>query len=109
MNAKRCLFSLLPLFLLMTASSPAKADDIDEKQTVLQNKINGAAASKKISGKDASELRKEMSDFDEKKRQTRAAHSDVLSDKDDKELDSRLSDISQHYKEKVKAKSAAGK
>lgn len=102
MNAKRCLLNVLCIASLLSAIAPAKADDLDEKQAVLQSKINQAAANKQLSSKDASELRKEMSKFDEKKNSTKAAHSDVLSIKDDKELDTMLSDISQHFEEKKK-------
>ncbi|HEY9685064.1 MAG TPA: hypothetical protein V6C97_05715 [Oculatellaceae cyanobacterium] len=103
MKAKRVFLAVLSLGALLQTSLPAKADDIDEKQALLQSKINEAASNKQLSSKDASELRHELSDFKEKKRSIRAAHGDVLQLADDKELNRLLSDINQHYEEKLKS------
>ena len=103
MNVKRCLVMLLCVGSMLSAMSPAKADDIDEKQADLASKINQAASSKRLSSKDASELREELSKFNKKKSETRSAHGDVLHLEDDKVLNTMLSDVNQHYEEKVKA------
>ena len=102
MNAKRCLLTALCAVSFLAAISAVKADDLDEKQANLSNKVNQAAANKRLSSKDASAIRKEIGKFDEKKLATRSAHGGVLTEKDDKDLDTRLSDINQHYEEKVK-------
>ena len=102
MNVKRCLLMVLCAGSLLSAVAPALADDIDEKQADMQSKINQAAASKRLSSKDAGELRRELSKFDQKKREQRASHGDVLHLSDDKVLNTMLSDINQHYEEKLK-------
>jgi hypothetical protein len=101
MNEKRCLLTALCIGALLFVSSPVKADDLDERQAELQNRINQASMSKRISSKDASQLHNELSGFDKLKLKTRSDHGGVLSSNDDKELGSKLGDINQRFDEKV--------
>jgi hypothetical protein len=82
-------------------SSPVKADDLDERQAELQNRINQASMSKRLSSRDASQLHNELSSFDKLKLKTRSEHGGVLSSNDDKDLGSKLGDINQKFDEKV--------
>jgi hypothetical protein len=101
MNEKRCLLTALCIGALLSVSSPVKADDLDERQAELQNRINQASMSKRLTSKDASKLHGELSDFDKEKGKTRAEHGGVTSITDDKNLGSKLGDINQHFDEVV--------
>jgi hypothetical protein len=94
MIAKRLLVTGLCLVGLFV-SQAAKADDIDEREKTLVGDINTAANNKVITSKDAAALRKQISDFKEKKRTMKAAHGDVTTLDDDRELDKSLNAISQ--------------
>src|SRR5271168_3418244 len=103
MNMKRLLNTSLCLATVLTAISlPVRADDIDEKQSILQEKINEATTAKRLSPKDVSTLHKEMSDFNKKKANLRTASGGAITLSDDKELDKSLSFISQDFESKKK-------
>jgi outer membrane biosynthesis protein TonB len=101
MNEKRSLFTALCIGAFLFVSSPVKADDLDERQAELQNRINQASISKHLSSKDAGDLHNQLSTFDQLKIKTRADHGGVLNITDDKNLGSKLGDINQKFDEKV--------
>jgi hypothetical protein len=103
MNIRDFLHAGLCLAALIAAAAPltARADDMDLRQNALMSKINVAAHTKQLTPKDASALRKAMANYDRRKKQLRAAHSDAFSAEDDALLSTELGAINQQFEEKV--------
>jgi ArsR family metal-binding transcriptional regulator len=101
MNRKQLMLVTLAFAGLVASTGVAIADDIDERQMKLTDRINEAAQAKQLTSKDAKKLRAELTDFNKKKNAYRA--NKALSLNDDKQLDKSLNAVSQDF-EKLRKK-----
>lgn len=66
---------------------------VEEKLTILHQRINQAISNNLISEKDGRALKTDLDKVNKKKKQLKAVHSDVLTAEDDAELDKELNKV----------------